>query len=94
MLFRSLSHAAPLLEWLTTVPAAASNLSLTLAPAGDDADVALRCLLRVAAPAGDLERLCQRIQQGGEQVGAALFPLDGEQGPAVYASAPTGGGPQ
>lgn len=89
-----LSHAAPLLEWLTTVPAAASNLSLTLAPAGDDADVALRCLLRVAAPAGDLERLCQRIQQGGEQVGAALFPLDGEQGPAVYASAPTGGGPQ
>lgn len=87
------AHATPLLQWLTTVPAALSSVALVLAADRDDQDVSLRCLLRVAAPVDELTRLSHGIEEGGRRAGAHLFPLDGEQGPATYASAPTGGGP-
>jgi type VII secretion protein EccE len=89
-----LGQAAHLLRWLATAPAAVSSLALVLAPDQDQPTVDLRCLLRVAAPAGELAAVCETIAAGARRAGAELFPLDGEQGPAVYASAPTGGGPR
>jgi len=88
------SNAGPLLHWLTTVPAALSSVAVVLVPGGDDREVSFHCLLRVAAPVGELARISRGVQEGGRRAGADLFPLDGEHGPAVYASAPTGGGPR
>lgn len=87
-----LAQATPLLDWLSSVPVAMSSLSLSMAYEEGKESVDLRCLLRVAAPADDLLGLCRAITDGASQARAGLFPLDGEQGPAVYASAPTGGG--
>ncbi|HET6213654.1 MAG TPA: type VII secretion protein EccE [Micromonosporaceae bacterium] len=88
----ALGRTAALLSWLTTVPAASTSVALTLTPEGDTVD--LRCLFRVAAPARELAQVCHAVTRQARQEGADLFPLDGEQGPAVYASAPTGGGPR
>jgi type VII secretion protein EccE len=85
-------QAAALLDWLTTAPAAMTSLSLIMAPDDDKRMMDLRGLVRVAAPADHLAQVSQAIRRGAEQAKAGLFPLDGEQGPAVYASAPTGGG--
>jgi type VII secretion protein EccE len=85
-------QAAALLDWLATAPAAMTSLSLIMAPDDDRRMMDLRGLVRVAAPAEQLAQVSQAIQRGAEQAKADLFPLDGEQGPAVYASAPTGGG--
>ena len=43
-------------------------------------------------PPATWTRSARRWSAAREQARAELFPLDGEQGPAVYASAPTGGG--
>ncbi|MDQ7906564.1 type VII secretion protein EccE [Phytohabitans sp. ZYX-F-186] len=85
-------QAAALLDWLTTAPASMTSLSLIMAPDDDKRLMDLRGLVRVAAPAEQLAQVSQAIRRGAEQAKADLFPLDGEQGPAVYASAPTGGG--
>lgn len=85
-------QAGALLDWVTTAPAAMTSLSLILAPDEDKRLMDLRGLVRVAAPADQLAQVAQAIRRGAEQAKADLFPLDGEQGPAVYASAPTGGG--
>ncbi|MEJ3743621.1 type VII secretion protein EccE [Actinomycetes bacterium KLBMP 9797] len=87
-----LDQAAALLNWLSTAPAAMTNVALVLAPDEDHRMVDLRALIRVSAPAADLGPICQALVSGAGQARADLFPLDGEQGPAVYASAPTGGG--
>ena len=80
-----------LLDTLAAAPAALTSVSLSLAAEpGDRTD--LRGLVRVAAPAKDLPRVCQLLIDGAARAGAELFPLDGEHGPGVYATAPTGGG--
>lgn len=87
-----LEQASALLNWLSTAPAAMTNVALVLAPDENHRMIDLRALVRVSAPAADLDAICQALVSGAGQARADLFPLDGEQGPAVYASAPTGGG--
>jgi type VII secretion protein EccE len=65
-------------------------VALTLSP--DDDLVDLQCLVRVAAPAAMLPQVCARLTRRAPKFAARLHPLDGEQGPATYATAPTGGG--
>ncbi|MFJ6198338.1 type VII secretion protein EccE [Micromonospora sp. NPDC092111] len=85
-------RAAAMLGWLETVPASMVTVSLTLASNGPGEDLDLRGLVRVTGPAELLPQLCGPAVDGVRQAGGELFPLDGEHGPAVYASAPTGGG--
>lgn len=86
----SIAQSGALLDWLSTAPSAQSSVTMILTPDGDEVD--LRCLVRVAAPPGELAGVVKAVDKGARQAGARLFPLDGEQGPAAYASAPTGGG--
>ncbi|GAA5188705.1 hypothetical protein GCM10023322_39980 [Rugosimonospora acidiphila] len=88
----SVAEATALLDWVATVPAALSSVSLVLAPQPDGVDI--RCLTRVAAPPEQLASVCQEVIRGAGLAHAHLFELDGEQGPAAYATAPTGGGPR
>jgi len=81
-----------LLQGMASVPAAVNSVALILAADGDGVD--LRCLVRLATPPERLAAACESLVRGAEQMHARLFRLDGEQGPAVYASAPTGGGPR
>ncbi|SBW21696.1 Otogelin [Candidatus Protofrankia californiensis] len=85
-------EAAALLDRLAATPAAVTNVTMIMVPDNDNDLIDLRGLVRVAAPAADLDRICQTITDLAVQAHAELFPLDGEQAPAVYASAPTGGG--
>src|SRR2546423_5434784 len=86
----SVARAGALLEALSTAPAALSSVALILAPDGDAID--LRCLVRVAATEDQLGTAVAEFQRCAEQFQSHLFRLDGEHGPAAYASAPTGGG--
>jgi type VII secretion protein EccE len=86
------AEVAALLQGMSAVPATLNSVALILAPEDDSVD--LRCLVRVAAPAELLAGVCESLVRGAEQMHAHLFRLDGEQGPAVYATAPTGGGPR
>jgi type VII secretion protein EccE len=79
------------LDQLSATPAALTSVTLVLVPAGHD-HVDLRGLVRVAAPAPVLGRVCESVAATARPAGVDLFPLDGEHGPAVYATAPTGGG--
>jgi type VII secretion protein EccE len=79
-----------LLDRLSAAPAALTSVALVMVPEGDAVD--LRCLARVAAPPNGLALACQTVVRDAREVHADLFPLDGEHGPATYASAPTGGG--
>jgi len=83
------TQAAALFDLFNSV-APMTAVALTLAP--DDDIVDLQCLVRVAAPAAMLPQVCTRLIRRAPKVGARLQPLDGEQGPATYATAPTGGG--
>ena len=85
-------QASALLDAVSTVVAAMTSVTLILVPEGDDQLVDLRGLVRVAASEGELEAACAALVRAAQEAGAELFPLDGEQAPAVYASAPTGGG--
>jgi type VII secretion protein EccE len=87
-----LEQSAALLDGLSTAPAAMTSVALILVPDGDAEAIDLRGLVRVGAPVGELADVCDSIVRGARQAHADLFQLDGEQGPAVYASAPTGGG--
>ena len=88
----SLPQAGALLDRLVTAPAALSSVAVILAPRGDAVDI--RCLARVAAPAHQVAPACAAIRDAAKLAHAQLFELNGEQGPAVYATAPTGGGPR
>jgi hypothetical protein len=56
-------------------------------------DVPVRAFIRLATrPDADLRALDRVLVEGVRRAGAELQPLDGEHGPAVYATAPTGGG--
>ena len=89
-----LGEAGALLAMLTHTPAALTSIAVIVAPEEDAGPVDLRCLIRVAAPAAALDQVGRTLTRTMEQARAKLFPLDGEQGPAAYATAPTGGGPR
>jgi type VII secretion protein EccE len=87
------TQAGALVEWLAAAPASLSSIAFVVVPreaAGEAVD--LRCLVRVAAPPHLLGEVCAAVDRGAHVANAQLFPLDGEQAPAVYATAPTGGG--
>ena len=86
----SIAQSGALLDWLSTAPSAQSSVTTILTPDGDKVD--LRCLVRIAAPPNELAGVVRAVDKGARRAGARLFALDGEQGPAAYASAPTGGG--
>jgi type VII secretion protein EccE len=88
----SVAQATALLDWLATAPAALTSVALVLAPQDDGVDI--RCLTRVAAAPEQLASVCQAVLRGAKLAHASLFELAGEQGPAAYATAPTGGGPR
>ncbi|GLY01737.1 MULTISPECIES: type VII secretion protein EccE [Actinoplanes] len=81
-----------LFAWAATAPAAQTTVTLVIDPSGGT-DVAVRAFVRLATrPDTDLGDLDRVLVDGARRVGADLLPLDGEQGPATYATAPTGGG--
>ena len=80
-------------ELFTTVldiPAALVSLAITVEPGKPEAS--LRCLIRAGAVAAGRESLNTSLQRWVELVGGGVHRLDGEHAPAVYASAPSGGG--
>jgi type VII secretion protein EccE len=88
-------ETSTLLARLAVTPGAFTSIATVLDPVSADAapDTAeVRCLVRVAASEAALPDSCARLTQTAADAGAVLFRLDGEQAPAVYASAPTGGG--
>lgn len=82
--------AGELLARLSEVPAALTSVAVALTPVHDAVDV--RGLVRVAAPPATLAQVTEGLVQTATQSHAQLLRLDGEQAPAVYATAPTGGG--
>lgn len=89
---QSAGQFGTLAEWVGGLRAAQTSIAIVLDPAEGD-DVAVRAFVRVAAaPDDDFGALEKVLLSGAESLGAELLPLDGEQGPAVYATAPTGGG--
>jgi type VII secretion protein EccE len=89
----SAGEIGSLFAWAATAPAAQTNVALVLNAAADGDDVAVRAFIRFATrPDADLGALDRVLVDGVRRVGAELAPLDGEHGPAAYATAPTGGG--
>jgi type VII secretion protein EccE len=86
----ALRDAGPLLDRLGGIRATFTSTAVILEPRDDGTDV--RCLVRVAAEPDDLADACAELTDAAGSVRARLFRLDGEQAPAAYASAPTGGG--
>lgn len=85
-----LRNSGALLDEMSRTPAALTSVALILAPHGDL--IELRCLLRVASEPAALDQTCAAARQAVSRTGGSVFRLDGEQAPAVYATAPTGGG--
>ncbi|SNT45481.1 type VII secretion protein EccE [Asanoa hainanensis] len=83
---------APLSTLLRT-PAAQVVLSVELRPREGNGSVLARTVVRMAAPAPNLPDAARTLSGRADQLGLKLRRLDGWQGPAAYASAPTGGGP-
>ncbi|GAA4252764.1 type VII secretion protein EccE [Dactylosporangium darangshiense] len=91
-----------LLQRLATIPAMQTTVATIVAvpPADLEADVLdaplgeaeLRCLVRVATTSDRLADAQSAVVRSAEELGAQVQRLDGEQAPAVYATAPTGGG--
>jgi ESX secretion system protein EccE len=88
----SIAQAGALLDWLATTPAAYTSVALILAPTGGEVDI--RCLARISARPDRLTAAVDTLRAGARTANVDLFALDGEQRPAVYATAPTGGGPR
>ncbi|BEL09174.1 hypothetical protein Q0Z83_073650 [Actinoplanes sichuanensis] len=88
----SATEIGSLFAWASTAPAAQTSVALVLGAAGAE-DVPVRAFIRLATrPDADLRALDRVLVEGVRRVGGELQPLDGEQGPAAYATAPTGGG--
>ena len=85
-----LTRTGPLLDQLAASPAALTSVAMILEP--EDGGIGVRCLVRVAAEPATLSTVCRTVAEVAARAGARLFRLDGEQAPAVYASAPSGGG--
>lgn len=79
-----------LLAAFLEVPAALVSVALLLEPANDG--TSLRCLVRIAIPPERYQQLSELVTQIAGRAGARLSRLDGQHAPAVYASAPSGGG--
>lgn len=86
-----LDTSAAMLASLFAAPAAMTTVSLTLAP-DDERIMDLKALVRLAAPAAQLDGACRSLVRAARSAQAVLLKLDGEHSLAVYASAPTGGG--
>jgi type VII secretion protein EccE len=86
----SLANTGALLMRLAGVPAHMTSVAMILEP--HQGGIELRCLTRVSAPREVLAQACRQMIVTADQMGAKLFRLNGEQAPAVYATAPTGGG--
>lgn len=89
--------AEPLLARLTRIPADAVTLSLTLSPEREG--VRVQGLVRLtsattAARGTDVESCADALAAIAGELKLGLQRQDGEHAPAVYASAPTGGGPR
>lgn len=76
---------------LAQLPAPVVAVTVVLAPG--PAGLGARCLVRIAAPAADLPTAVAEAERVTADRGVSLVPLDGEQAPGAYATAPTGGGP-
>ncbi len=85
-----LADVGGLLGRLARTPSVLSTVALTMEPQDDGTD--FRCVVRVAAQPDRMPDTCRALQQLANVSRARLFRLDGAQAPAVYASAPTGGG--
>ncbi|MDG4821985.1 type VII secretion protein EccE [Asanoa sp. WMMD1127] len=83
------------LSSLLRAPAAQMVLSVEMRPRSErgQAAVLTRTVVRMAAPAPRLPEVARTLAGHAGQLGLKLRRLDGWQGPAAYASAPTGGGP-
>ncbi|KAA9166947.1 type VII secretion protein EccE [Amycolatopsis acidicola] len=79
-----------LLAAFLEVPAALVSVALLLEPA--DEGTSLRCLVRTAIRPDRYKQLSELVTQIAVRAGARLSRLDGQHAPAVYASAPSGGG--
>jgi ESX secretion system protein EccE len=88
----AVAQSGALLDGISTVPAALTSIAIVLAPAGETVDV--RCLARVAATPNRISAVAAALRERADAASARLLALDGEQGPAAYATAPTGGGPR
>jgi len=85
-------QASAMFDALFAVQTVTTTVSLVLDPDPRTGLVDLTGLVRVSAPPGDLDRSCKAMVRAARKAKADLFPVDGEQAPATYASAPTGGG--
>jgi type VII secretion protein EccE len=83
-------QAAPMLEQIAAIPAASTTLSLTLDPHEEYTD--FRCLVRISTKEFGLAAATTAIHDIVRRAGGSVVRLDGEQVPAAYATAPTGGG--
>jgi type VII secretion protein EccE len=90
----AVSKASAMLDKLATSPSAMTTVAVIIAPEQGGQVADLRALVRVAALAGELGNVTRALRRRASEAKADLFALDGEQAPAVYASAPTGGGAQ
>ncbi len=86
------AQAGALLDRLATAPAVLTSIAVILAPSGGEVDI--RCLARIATTPDRLASAGAAMRERAHLAHARLLELDGEQGPAVYATAPTGGGPR
>ncbi len=80
---------ADFLAGFSRIPAALVSVAVLLAPA--DGDVGLRGLVRVGAQPADIGRIGRSVEDMARRSGGRVRRLDGEHGPAVYATCPTGG---
>ena len=86
------ANLGSLIDACAGTPAALTSVSLSTEPVpGDQDELRLRLLVRVAVEPAALTRTCQILTATAGSHGARLTRLDGEQGPAAYATAPTGG---
>jgi type VII secretion protein EccE len=83
-------RAASMLEQLAAVPAASTTLSVSLDAHEEFTD--FRCLVRISTKEYGLDPATAAVREIVHQFGGSVLRLDGEQVPAAYASAPTGGG--
>jgi type VII secretion protein EccE len=86
------AQGAAMLEQIAAVPAASTTISLILDALSELTD--FRCLVRLATRQYGLSATAAAVEEAVRNCGGSLLRLDGEQGPAVYATAPTGGGAQ
>jgi type VII secretion protein EccE len=88
----SAARASALFDALFAAPTTMTTVSIVLDPDPRTGLVDLTALVRVTAPPAELGRAGRAIARAARGAKADLFSLDGEQAPATYASAPTGGG--